>query len=279
MIGQFGIPGQTAAYSTVDNEFIWGGSANQVEILIAGGVIDSAARDAGSTPTTKLRKGLVLGQITSTKKLVQWDPTATNGSQNVFGVLAVEVQLTDMLGNAQERHAPVIVRCPVKPRFLFAQGNAFVGSAGEFLARNQMAQQGFIFDDDVSARLAGLAPQYQEKQANYTIVDADNGTTFIATTANATFTLPAIKEGQRFEFLRASNHNLVVASSEGDNIIVGNDLSADSITFSTSGQQIGARVRVTAVRIPSTGLRWLAELPQTPFGTAAGSTFTIALAT
>ncbi len=168
MIGQFGIPGQTAAYNTVDNEFIWGGSANQVEILLDGGVIDNTARDAGATPTTKLRKGLLLGKVAATGKLKQFDPTATDGTQDVYGILGVEVQMTDMLGNAQDRQAPVIVKAPVRPRQLFILGAAFVGSAHEYLARYEMSLQGFKFDDDLAGRLAGTATVFDTKTASYT---------------------------------------------------------------------------------------------------------------
>jgi hypothetical protein len=270
MYGQFGIPGQTAAYSTVDNEFIWGGSANQVEILATGGVISSAARDAGASPTTKLRKGLLLGKITSSGKFIQWDPTATDGSQNVAGVLQAELSMVDMLGNAQDRHAPVVVKAPLRARNLYAVGLAFVGSAGEYIARKQLVQMGCKFDDDFGNVLAGLGTKYVTKSASYTVVAADSGTTFLADTADATFTLPTIKEGMTFEFIRTDDFEMVVTSAAGDDMIVGGDAAADSVTFTTASQQIGARIRVTAIRVGS-NLKWLAELPHTPYGTGVAT--------
>jgi hypothetical protein len=277
MYGQFGIPGQTAAYSTVDNEFIWGGSANQVEILATGGIISSAARDAGASPTTKLRKGLLLGKISASGKLVQWNPTATDGSQDVFGVLQAELSMVDLLGNAQDRQAPVVVKAPLRARNLYAVGLAFVGSDGEYIARKQLVQMGCKFDDDFGNVLAGLGTKYESKAASYTVVAADSGKTFLATTADTTFTLPAIKEGMTFEFIRTDDFELIVASAAGDDIIVGGDAAADSITFTTASQQIGARIRVTAIRVGAS-VKWLAELPHTPYGTGL-ATMAYAIAT
>jgi len=57
------------------------------------GIIDSTAVDAGNTPTTKLRKGLCLGQITATGKFAQYDPLAEDGTEVFKGVLGDEVNM------------------------------------------------------------------------------------------------------------------------------------------------------------------------------------------
>jgi hypothetical protein len=123
--------------------------------------------------------------------------------------------------------------------------------------------------------LGALAADTQAKTGAYTVVAADNGTQFHAVTANATFTLPALVPGLSFDFVRASGHNLVIASAAGDDIIVGNDLSADSITFSTANNLIGARVKVESMYVNGT-LKWLAEIVPAPFSTGAFLTQTLA---
>jgi hypothetical protein len=78
--------------------------------------------------------------------------------------------------------------------------------------------------------------------------------------------LPTIQPGLAFDLHRVADEEFVVASAEGDNIVMGNDLSADSVTFTTAGEQIGAHVRVRSVYVDTT-LKWLIELPVKPFST------------
>jgi hypothetical protein len=72
---------------------------------------------------------------------------------------------------------------------------------------------------------------------------------------------------------------MVVSSAAGDDVIVGNDTAADSITYTTTGQQIGAVVDVEAHYINTTTVRWLMTTPQTPFGTGLTGGFAYAIAT
>lgn len=276
-IGQFGIPGQTSALFSATNEFLWGGDLSRIEVLMLGGVVDGTARDAGSVNTAVLRPGLIMGRVEATGKLKQFDPSATDGTQVPWGILPVELWVNDIGGTDAERVCPIVVRAPVKAGNLRILGASMIGHAGEYLARRQLAQNGCRFDDDVTNTLAGLVQRVTSKATNYTVVATDNGTLFYAITADATFTLPAIKQGLEFEFLRASDHELVVASAEGDNMIVGNDLSADSITFTTTGEQIGARIKVKVISVGGV-LKWLPELPYTPFGTGT-ATLTFGIAT
>lgn len=96
------------------------------------------------------------------------------------------------------------------------------------------------------------------KTANYTVLGSDNGKLFTTTGAGAavTFTLPAVKSGYCYGFLNAADQNMTVASAEGDNIVTVNDLSADSVAFSTSSEKIGAFVKLYT---NSAGTKWLVE--------------------
>lgn len=53
-------------------------------------------REVGTLITGQNLKELtVLGRITATKKLTQWNPAATNGSETVAGILIGDVDATD----------------------------------------------------------------------------------------------------------------------------------------------------------------------------------------
>ena len=85
------IPGFGAGSSTSPSEFRLSlhGVDTDVGITLA-----SSAVDAGNTPTTTLRKGLVLGKITATGKYKEYDPSASDGSETAALIL---VDQADML--------------------------------------------------------------------------------------------------------------------------------------------------------------------------------------
>jgi len=71
--------------------------------------IDKTAEDSGSTPTTTLRKGLVLGKITATGKYAQYDDGASDGTETAACILTDEVNLLDEAGNAQDSHSVGVI--------------------------------------------------------------------------------------------------------------------------------------------------------------------------
>lgn len=265
----FGIPGQTAGSFTATNEFIWGGDVSRIQVVTASVVVDGASRDAANTPTTVLRPGLLMGKVTSTGKYKQYDATATDGTEIPVGVLPVELVVVDPLtGTDTDKLCPLVVSAPLRAKSLYILGAAFVGHAGEFVARRALAANGrCLFDDDIGGSHSGVQ-RASVKATNYTVTAADNGTLFVAITADASFTLPTIRAGLEYEFLRASDHELVVASAAGDDMVVGNDLSADSVTWTTAGQQIGARLRIRSLYVNGT-LKWLPEVVAVPYSTGA----------
>lgn len=268
MYGQFGQPGQTAAQTTSESELLWGGDESRIQVLRQSKNYATTLADAANTPTTVVRKGLLLGIIAADLTAVQWDATATDGSQHLAGVLPAELVSVDQYGTAVSRFGPMIVQAPLKASSLRIKGAALVGHADEYLARRSLAAMGCRLDDDPQSMLAGVYQRTAVKATNYTVLATDNGTLFFAITADATFTLPTLKAGLEFEFVRASDHELVVASAAGDDMVVGGDLSADSFTFTTAGQQIGGRVRVKGVYLNGT-LKWLTEVVVVPYSTGA----------
>jgi len=65
-------------------------------------VLDSTARDSGNSPTTTLRKGLVLGKVTADGTYKEYDPSAADGTETARVILDDEVDLLDENGDAAD---------------------------------------------------------------------------------------------------------------------------------------------------------------------------------
>jgi hypothetical protein len=284
-MGGWGVPGVGSERVTSEHEIFWGADQARNAVLWRSEVISGAARDAVNSPTTVLRPGLLMGRITSTNELEEWDSAATDGTEVIAGIIDTELRMQDFDAANQDRVFRVVAaRAPLKARKLLIKGAALIGHADEYLARRQLAQAFHILDDDTNGLKSGggFASSGSVETvtgAADTLTAADNGKLLIYTNVAAVaVTLPAIAFGLSFDIVRAADEEIVVSSAEGDNMIVGHDLSADSITFTTAGQQIGARIRVRAVYVGAT-LKWLVELPNMPFGTGLTGGFAYAIAT
>ena len=189
-----------------------------------------------------------------------------------------ELRAQDFDATNQDRVAGIIVRAPLKAAQLLIEGTAFVGDTDEFLARRQLWAMGCILDDDTNGQLAGAAKRFERVTGTTdTLTASQNGTKlFYSNAASVTVTLPALIPGLVFDLVREGDEEFIVASAAGDDVIVGNDLSADSVTFTTASEHIGAWVRVESAYLGTT-LKWHMSLPQIPFGTdGTGLTFSIA---
>lgn len=246
--GGFAKPGQGAAIMTSEREiFAQGFESNRSFFKSA--CVSGVARDAGNSPTTILRSGLLLGQITSSGKFIQWDITATDGSQNLAGILWKELRATDFDANNTDRVFTIIQGMGLmQAAQLLIKGVALVGHADEFLARRSLAAMGFWLDDDMNRAQAGMLMRTVAKAADYTVLTSDNGTLFTNTGAAAkiTFTLPAIKKGLKFSFYSTDNDGIKILASTADTIVAHNDVDIDYIDLATTGRNIGGRVDIEA---------------------------------
>ena len=100
---------------------------------------------------------------------------------------------------------------------------------------------------DVNGVIPNIAyyPRIVAKTASYTVLRTESGTYFTTTGATAAinFTLPAISTGPWiFEFFNGADQNLTVTSGTADTIVTFNDLTADSVAFSTSAEKIGGHI-------------------------------------
>lgn len=241
----FNMPGMGDALETTEREFTWNEGQ---KLLFGSGVIVSTTTDASNTPTTQLRKGLLLAKNTSTGKLGVYTPGSATLGQ-VYGILALPVNMLDRNGSAQDVWGQVILGGPVRASQLLLL---------DYTARAQMRNR-FIFDDDLTGVGNGVR-QMLAKTADYTVVAADNGTFFTTqgTSGAVNFTLPALADvspGWTAEFYNEANQNMVI-TAPADKLVVFNDLTATSITFSTAGELIGAHVKI---RLNADGTKYLAS--------------------
>jgi len=110
------------------------------------------------------------------------------------------------------------------------------------------------------------------KTANYTVLTTDNGTLFTNTGASGAvvFTLPTLAAGLVYEFLVTADQSVTVASAAGDDMVVFNDATADSVAFSTSSEKIGGSLLIFS---NSAGTKWYVNQ------VSAGSAHTLTVAT
>jgi hypothetical protein len=268
--GGFGIPGIGARVQTEEIEFIWGGDAAKGLVLRKSAVISSTCRDSGASTTTDLRAGLLLGVISSTGEYAHYDPDATDGTQIAEAILSEPVRILDFEATAVDRLHDVVVAGPVK-------GGQIQGIDDQ--ARRQMSNR-FIFDDDLlgRSRFCGAAMGSLEITGDTTLTAAShNGRLLVCTTADADLTLPAVTTyGFACTVLRYSNHELIITSAAGNDIVVGNDVAASTVTFTTSGQQIGLVIDIQQI-VASATEKWLVTYRQPIFGTGVTGGYTLAI--
>lgn len=254
------MPGVSSAVFSQDSELFWGGDESRIEVLRVDGIVDSSAEDAGSSPTSVLRKGLLLGKMTASGKLKEWDLASTDGSETLHSVLPVELTTIDRVSLlVVDRFGPVVVKAPLRASRLLYKGTALVGSAAEYAARVALAKFGCRLDDDPQGLLAGPATRDATVTATGAITASQSGTVFSCAGAAArTLTLPTLIPGLHYRFINTVGQNLTIASAEGDNIAGLNDLSMDSITFSTANQLIGATLDIYSGYVAGT-LKWIPD--------------------
>lgn len=97
---------------------------------------------------------------------------------------------------------------------------------------------------DTDGKLGNLSwyPRIVAKTAAYTVLATETGTFFTTTAATQTitFTLPTIASGPWiFFFIAGAAQTLTVTAETADTMVTFNDLTADSLSLSTSGEIIG----------------------------------------
>lgn len=234
LVDPFAMPGMGSPSESTENEFLWG---NRESMKYESGVIVSTTTDAGGTPTTNLRPGLLMAKVTASNKWGRYDPAATDGREVAQGILRFGVNMLDTGGTAADKAGVFIIAGQVK------NGSVYNLDA---LARRHMYNR-FIFDDD----FPGLAQHFKRvvaKTADYTVTAADNDTVFTNQGAAGAivFTLPTLARGLHYSFFVEADQSITVTAAAADTIVTHNDAAADSVAFSTASRKLGASLEVWA---------------------------------
>jgi len=235
-------PGVTA----LDNSIDWSGTFGRPESIWFWGDkrISGAARDAGHSTTTILRPGLLMGVVTATKLWKEWNPSGTDGSQWIRGVLMNAVQ-TQRAGSNQNRLVGRIAQFgDFKGAQLLIPGEStygIVGKDSEFLVRDGLIGQ-FRLDD------------FQANQIRTSIITADTTLDYtyhgalitnLGAGASVALTLPTPRPGFRLRFLTAAAYTMVLNSSASNEFIPQSGTPATSVTLSASVYGISELVGIS----------------------------------
>jgi hypothetical protein len=248
-----GLPGMSDIFETVEKQIFWGRRDANIGCVVPT-ILDGAARDSANSPTTLLRPGLLLGQNSTTKKDSEWDPTATDGTEIISGVLLYAEDTQRNNANEDKWFGYKAVAGQVKAASLIVPGTSTYGLSGnalEHYAKNMMANLGFKFDDSYHQSSAGFEwKQIKTVTTSTTVTADDDRTLFIVNGSGAiTMTLPDItkSKGLKFGFRNIADQNMIIASAVAGDLIGLGNAAADTVTFSTSSQKIGAAADVLGI--------------------------------
>lgn len=235
---QFTQPGFTTQ-TDIQQVDIWAADPRQDgRRMFNNGNIISSAVDAGNTPTTTLRSGLIMGVITSSQLWTTWNSTATDGSEIARGVLLVTTNMLDVFGVAQPRYEAIATGG-------FVRADRILNLNG--ISRRQLAQQ-FEFDDDFPGQYQRVGVPLNEVSVTTTGtltagLIAGNRVTNYGATGAQTWTLPLVSEGAAFEaFLPVSMATMFVASGSDKFVTLGQQI-ATRVGFSTAGAIMGGSLK------------------------------------
>jgi hypothetical protein len=218
-------PGIETVLETVQNQVWWGRHERQV---FAPAVISGAIRDVGNTNhTTTIRPGMLLGKITATGLLTIWTPAATDGSQNIYGVLIAPLSAQDA-GVDTDRYTYVMVNGDLMDDRILIPGNAEEGLVGDAREFEVLAQTYPRFNFDRNIIRSGNPHHsrvivYGNTAVDRTVVAAENGSMFIDTGAagDITFNLPDGRVGMCFTFAATvATHSVIIDAAPVTNTII-----------------------------------------------------------
>lgn len=251
-------PGFQEAIETFENTFVIGKPELQIWDKSK---IDSTAVDVGNTGNTSvLRAGLLLGRVTATKELKQWNPTGTDGSERIWGINGANIGMSFRASTADRLRGLVLVGGYVDPTKLIIPGETEMGIAGsahEYTIRAQLWPRINLYGDFPGVRF-GTWRDIVAKTANYTVTVADADTYFTnrGAAGAVTFTLPTTPlKGLRYCFHAVASQNVIVAAGTAGTMIAMNDAAANSLAFQTANEIIGGSIEVLG-----DGVSWLTQV-------------------
>jgi hypothetical protein len=140
------IPGLDAALETLESDIIWG-DVNFTKSFIWGIQLAGTSRDAGNTPTTELRPGMILGITNATKIAAPFNNGGAGGLEKAKGIL-IYTHNTQKNNADENRIALIAVGGCIKASKIFEPGDpvGLTNATNEAAIRADMA--GVFFLDD-----------------------------------------------------------------------------------------------------------------------------------
>lgn len=266
--GAYLIPGLGDVRGNIEKEIWWGRFEH---LVLRPMILSGASRDSGSDPTDMLRPGLLMGQITATKKYKEWSPTATDGSQFIAGILLYDQKVT-YLGTDSDRYVPIVLMGNLKASCLLIPGEANYGISGhayELLIRSQLSAGGRFVLDDI--------PQGSNYAAMHGTLSLTDDVTLTATANNwsynnvgtakaITITLPAPRVGFTLTVTQCAAFGITVTPAAANQFIYNGDASADTAFLSSI--EIGSVLQFIGI----SATKWLVRrIPAVSVGTVAAA--------
>lgn len=225
--------------------------------------IAATAEDAGNTdggsPTPvaipkSLRAGLLLGKNATTNQWAQWNPAATDGTQFLKGVLGEPYHLETLGRNVPLAAKRIYLGGRIDPNQLIIPGESsrgIVGKALEWVVVEAFKDRFFLGENDRYFRAFGGHVSVLPA-TSYTVKEEETGSTFIneGATGAITPTLPAIKRGLKYRFIRTVAQTITVTGA-ANSIVVPAGTTATTVVLDGTNDA----VEVEAVPIGGT-LKW-----------------------
>jgi hypothetical protein len=243
--------------TTLDYSLQWNGQFGRPEAYWPYGDkrISGAARDAGHSTTTILRGGLLMGVVTATKLWKEWNPSGTDGSQWIRGILMKAVD-TQRNGSNQNRLVGSIAQFgDFKGAQLLIPGEAdygIVGKDAEFMVRDGLIGQFRL--DDFQANQIRQCTITADTTLDYTYHGAliDN----IGASGTVVLTLPTPRRGFRLRILQQAGQIITLASSASNEFIPQSGTPASSINLSAAvfgiSELVGMSTALYSINIDDT---------------------------
>lgn len=255
-----GALGFSDAIATVEGQIFWsswGGRGVGSQRI----KMDSTVEDSGNTGhVTTIRPGNVISiqsGVSGDGLGRLYNPDGEDGTEIPAGVLHEALDMLNPLGTAEDKSFNLITKG-------LLHENELLGLDDHAIA--VFSRNGLYLDRHADAPSMGLIPGaamghhmlgQQFHITDYTVLASENGTFFVAGTADCNFTLPTIAAGLCYEFIMTGNFELAITGSS--NILTVNNLSASSITYTTTAEQIGAHLRVRSIYTATSTLKWIVE--------------------
>ncbi len=141
-------PGVNTRINSLDIRPLFFPTESRERKTVVTAVVSGASRDAGNSPTTAVRGGMLMGKVTASGKLVPLDLALSNGGQTFHSVLMGDWKAIDDNGADRDERLSVCVSADIIPSQLLYKGLALVGHASEAAIRTAMRAKFFIFDDE-----------------------------------------------------------------------------------------------------------------------------------